>query len=184
MLAGRGARVIVADRTAKCAAAVAQAHGARAESLDVTDAAAVTDLLTRLEADEWQPDILVNSAGVSEFADPLTISPADWAHVLSINLTGTFLVAQTVARALRDGNRAGAIVNVASTSGLVALEQRVAYVASKHGVVGLTRQLSLDLGPIGIRVNAVAPGVVRTPMTAPYLDDSAMLERLPAGPRR
>ena len=178
MLARRGARVIVADRNAEAAAAVAQAHGARAEPLDVTDAAAVTDLLTRLGADGWQPDVLVNSAGVREFADPLAISPADWAHVLSINLTGTFLVAQAVARGLRDRNKAGAIVNVASTSGLLAAEQRAAYVASKHGVVGLTRQLSLDLGPVGIRVNAVAPGVVRTPMTTPYFDDPAMLERL------
>ena len=143
MLACRGARVIAADRNAEAAAAIAQAHGGRAESLDVTDAAAVTDLLTRLEADGWQPDVLVNSAGVREFADPLAISPADWAHVLPINLTGTFLVAQTVARALRDRNRAGAIVNVASTSGLLASEQRVAYVASKHGD-GQTRQLSLD----------------------------------------
>src|SRR5215217_87867 len=93
MLACRGARVIVTDRNAEAAAAVAQAHGARAEPLDVTDAAAVTDLLIRLGADGWQPDVLVNSAGVREFADPLAISPAEWAHVLSINLTGTFLVA-------------------------------------------------------------------------------------------
>jgi meso-butanediol dehydrogenase / (S,S)-butanediol dehydrogenase / diacetyl reductase len=157
MLACRGERGIAADRDAE-AAAVARAHGARAEALDVADAAAVTDLLTRLETDEWQPDVLVNSAGVREFADPLAISPADWGRVLSINLTGTFLVAQTVARALRDRNRAGAIVNVASTSGLLASEQRAAYMASKHGVVGLTRQLALDLGSSGIRVNAVAPG--------------------------
>ncbi len=178
MLARRGARVIVADRNAEAAAAVAQAHGARTEVLDVTEAVAVTDLLTKLVASEWQPDVLVNSAGMREFADPLAISPADWGRVLAINLTGTFLVAQTVARALRDRNRAGAIVNVASTSGLIASEQRAAYVASKHGVVGLTRQLALDLGSSGIRVNAVAPGVVRTPMTALYFDDPAMLERL------
>lgn len=178
MLAHRGARVIIADRDTGTSAAVAQAHDARAEPLDVTDAAAVTDLLTRLEADGWLPDILINSAGVREFADPLAISPTDWTRVLSINLTGTFLVAQAVARALRNGSRAGAIVNVASTSGLLASEQRAAYVASKHGVVGLTRQLALELGPVGIRVNAVAPGVVRTPMTATYFEDPAMLERL------
>ena len=67
---------------------------------------------------------------------------------------------------------------MAPTSGLLAAEQRAAYVASKHGVVGLTWQLSLELAPVGIRVNAVAPGVVRTPMTARYFDDPAMLERL------
>lgn len=174
----RGARVIVADRNPEASGVAARTHGARAELLEVTDAAAVTDLLTRLDADGWLPDILISSAGVRDFADPLAISPAEWASVLSINLTGTFLVAQGVARALRDKGRAGAIVNVASTSGLLASEQRAAYVASKHGVVGLTRQLALELGPIGIRVNAVAPGVVRTPMTAHYFDDPAMLERL------
>ncbi len=79
---------------------------------------------------------------------------------------------------MRDRGAGGAIVNIASTSGLLASENRAAYVASKHGVVGLTKQLALDLGPLGIRVNAVAPGVVRTPMTEAYFEDPVAVEKL------
>ena len=173
MLTQRGARVIVADRSFP-----SPPDGHRAETLDVTDAAAVAQLVAWLAADGIVPDILVNSAGVREFADPLGISAEDWHNVVSVNLSGTFFMAQAVARQLRELGQPGAIVNVSSTSGLLASENRAAYVASKHGVVGLTRQLALDLGPVGIRVNAVAPGVVRTPMTAAYFDDPDMVERL------
>ena len=131
-----------------------------------------------LEAEGWGPDVLVNSAGMREFADPLEITEADWARVLTVNLSGTFHVAQGVARRLKTAGKTGAIVNVASTSGLVASENRAAYVSAKHGVVGLTKQLALDLGPVGIRVNAVAPGVIRTPMTELYFSDPDMIERL------
>jgi meso-butanediol dehydrogenase/(S,S)-butanediol dehydrogenase/diacetyl reductase len=173
LMSARGARVVVADLGEG-----APPEGGRAERLDVTDAEAVTDLLDRLAAEGWLPDILVNSAGMREFADPLEIAEADWLRILNVNLNGTFNVAQGVARRLRDTGRSGAIVNVASTSGLLASEGRAAYVSAKHGVVGLTKQLSLDLGPLGIRVNAVAPGVIRTPMTEMYFSDPDMSDRL------
>ncbi|WP_040545660.1 SDR family NAD(P)-dependent oxidoreductase [Salipiger bermudensis] len=178
LLASKGARVILADLDGDAARAVAAQLGGRGEALDVTDAAAVDALLSVLEAEAWGPDVLVNSAGMREFADPLEITEADWARVLTVNLSGTFHVAQGVARRLKTAGKTGAIVNVASTSGLVASENRAAYVSAKHGVVGLTKQLALDLGPVGIRVNAVAPGVIRTPMTELYFSDPDMIDRL------
>lgn len=178
MIVERGGEVLVIDRDAGAAQAVADSLGGRAEALDVTDAGAVAALVTGLAKADFVPDVLINCAGVREFADPLEISPEHWEKLLSVNLSGTFYITQAVARLWRDLNRGGAIVNTASTSGIFASEQRVTYVASKHGVVGMTRQLALDLGPLGIRINAVAPGVVQTPMTQTYFDDPATEERI------
>lgn len=171
--ASRGATVIVTDRNAACAYQLAATlpQGARARVLDVTDRAAAAELFVSLSADGILPDILVNSAGIREICHP---------RALAVNLTGSFAVAQAFARQLRELGRPGAIVNIASTSGLLAAENRAAYVSSKHGVVGLTKQLSLDLGPLGIRVNAVAPGIVRTPMTETYFDDPDQVVKLNA----
>lgn len=182
LLAARGASVVVTDRDHTCAHEVAATlpHPAHARALDVKDRAAAAALFASLAAGGILPDILVNSAGVREIRHPLDLSPEEWDHVLAVNLTGSFAVAQAFARQLRDLGRPGAIVNIASTSGLLASENRAAYVSSKHGVVGLTKQLSLDLGPLGIRVNAVAPGVVRTPMTESYFDDPDRVAKLNA----
>ena len=177
MLSKRGANVIVADRNVS---GLSPGERTRIEALDVSNTGGVTALFERLADERIVPDVLVNSAGIREYNDPLELSVADWAQVLAVNLTGTFLVAQAFARQLRARKRAGSIVNVASTSGIFASEHRAAYVSSKHGVVGLTRQLSLDLAPMGIRVNAVAPGVVRTPMTELYFGDPDMVQRLHA----
>ncbi len=182
LIAGRGARVILLDRDIRGAEALAASlpHKALAMELDVTDRAAVARLFAVLADQGLRPDILINSAGIREISHPLDLAPEDWDRVLSVNLTGSFTLAQSFARVLRDSGRGGAIVNIASTSGLLASENRAAYVASKHGVVGLTKQLALDLGPLGIRVNAVAPGVVRTAMTESYFDDPATVARLNA----
>lgn len=179
-LAGAGARVIVADRDAGAARAVATALAGEAEPLDVTDAAAVQALFAALERSGRTPDILVNCAGIQSVADPLDAAPEDWQRVLSVNLSGSFFTAQAFGQRLRAAGRPGAIVNIASTSSILASPSRTAYVASKHGVVGLTRQLAFEFGPLGIRVNAVAPGVIRSPMTASYFDDPALLARLRA----
>ncbi len=182
LLAIRGAQVIVLDRDAAAAQAVVATlpPGAVAEALDVTDRAAITALFSRLASDGLHPDILINSAGIREICHPLDLDQQEWDSVLAVNLTGSFAMAQGFGRALRDRGAPGAIVNIASTSGILASEKRAAYVASKHGVVGLTKQLALDLGPLAIRVNAVAPGVVRTAMTAAYFDDPATVLRLNA----
>lgn len=160
------------DHDAEAAHAIAKSIGGRAEAVDVSDAVAVSGIVENLESADFVPDILFNCAGLREFADPLEISPEHWEQILAVNLSGTFYITQAVARLWRNLKRAGAIVNTSSTSGVFTSEQRVSYVASKHGVVGLTRQLALDLGPLGIRINAVAPSVVRTPMMQAYFDNS------------
>lgn len=178
MIVNRGGEVLVVDWDGEKAGAVARELGGRAETLDVTDAAATNALISALAQRGFVPHVLINCAGMREFADPLDISPGHWQQLLSINLSGSFYITQAVARLWRDLKLGGAIVNTASTSGIFASEQRVAYVASKHGVVGMTRQLALDLGALNIRVNAVAPGVVRTPMTQVYFDDPDVMERI------
>jgi meso-butanediol dehydrogenase/(S,S)-butanediol dehydrogenase/diacetyl reductase len=178
LFSARGGEVLVIDRDGGKACAVAEKISGKPAVLDVTDAVAVKNLTTATVEDGFIPDVLINCAGMREAADPLEISPEHWEQVLSVNLSGTFYITQAVARVWRDLGRTGAIVNTSSTSGIFASEQRVTYVSSKHGVVGMTRQLALDLGPIGIRVNAVAPGVVQTPMTQTYFDDPSVEERI------
>lgn len=179
-LAGRGAKVVLADLDATAAAKVAAeiGAGARAEPLDVADTASVAALFTRMGEAGLVPDILVNSAGIVNTQGTFDLTVEAWNRVLAVNMTGSFLVAQAFARQLRDLGRGGAIVNVASTSGILASENRSAYVSSKHGVVGLTKQLALDFGPLGIRVNAVAPGIIRTPLTSFHFEQPGNEERL------
>jgi NAD(P)-dependent dehydrogenase (short-subunit alcohol dehydrogenase family) len=110
-------------------------------------------------------DVLVNAAGIVSRGAALDLTPGDWGRVLDVNLGGTFFACQAAARAMVSRG-AGAIVNVASELALVADGNHAGYIASKAGVVGLTRALAVEWGPLGIRVNAVAPGLTRTPMTA------------------
>lgn len=120
-------------------------------------------------------DVLINNAGISMRHDFLDITPEEWGSVLAVNLTGVFYVAQTVARHMleRDG---GVILNTASTNGIMGYRYYADYNASKAGVIELTRSMALELAP-SIRVNAVAPGYVLTPMQrAEYTDD--MLEEV------
>jgi NAD(P)-dependent dehydrogenase (short-subunit alcohol dehydrogenase family) len=108
----------------------------------------------------------------------LELSFEEWQRVIAVNLSGTFLPSQAFARRLVAQGRPGRIVNLASTLGLMAAPQRAAYVASKHGVVGLTKQMAMEFGAQNIRVNAVAPGVVRTPLTERYFQDPEMAETI------
>ena len=107
-----------------------------------------------------------------------TRCPTDeWDNVIAVNLSGTFYCCQAAARHMRESG-GGAIVNLSSVGGLIGLARRPAYTAAKHGVVGLTKSLARDLGPAGIRVNAICPGLIRTPLTEQYFADDAFEEGL------
>ena len=131
--------------------------------VDVTDEAAVEEFFDRLPS---APDILVNAAGVGFLARLVDCTLGDWRRIININLDGTFLCLRAAARRMLAEDRPGAIVNIASINHEWPLNGFGPYCVSKAGVAMLTRVAALELAPRGIRVNAVAPGPIDTPMTA------------------
>lgn len=168
--AGQGATVIVADIDAALAASTAQAirdAGGQAVDarLDVTDAGAVRAFAAHCAARHGNLDILINNAGISArapFDDPQT--PAIWDRVMQVNLQGTFNVTHAFVEQLKATR--GAIVNLCSIVAYGCGISTAGYVVSKGGVRSFTEVLARDLGPHGVRVNAVAPGLMETDMTA------------------
>jgi NAD(P)-dependent dehydrogenase (short-subunit alcohol dehydrogenase family) len=147
---------------------------------DVRSPESVTAVFDEVEERLGGVDVLVNSGGVREIVDVLRISVAQWHEVIATNLTGTFLTCREFA--LRgvacDDAAPRSIVNIASVAGLTGIGNRPAYSASKHGVIGLSKNLSADLAKHGIRVNVVAPGTIRTPMTEGYYSDEEFVSSL------
>lgn len=132
---------------------------------DVSDPAQVQAVVEKIAAHFGRIDALVNNAGVAVFKPILETSFEDWTRVLAINLSGPFLMTQACA-AFMLKNGGGAVVNIASISGVRASTLRVAYGTSKAGLIHLTKQQAVELGDAGIRVNCVAPGPVETAMAA------------------
>jgi NAD(P)-dependent dehydrogenase (short-subunit alcohol dehydrogenase family) len=167
--AKEGGRVAVGDldlERAETTAAEIRKRGGEAQAfrVDVAQPASVNAFVEAAETTLGRLDVLVNSAGIREIVSVLDLSFEEWQRIITVNLTGTFLPSQAFARRLVAAGKTGSIVNLASTLGLMAAPNRAAYTASKHGVVGLTKQMALELGEKGIRVNAVAPGPVWTPL--------------------
>jgi NAD(P)-dependent dehydrogenase (short-subunit alcohol dehydrogenase family) len=134
------------------------------ERVDVRDEASIERAIGAVVARFGTIDALVNAAGVSGYGAVDALDAAEWDRVVDINLKGTFLVSKHAVRAmLRQGS--GSIVNLASIEGLEGIQQQAAYNASKGGVVILTRNMAIDYGPRGIRVNCLCPGFIDTPMT-------------------
>ena len=132
---------------------------------DVSKVDDVALLITQAEQFLNEIDILINNAGVAWEEPFLEITPLNWDKVLAINLRGMFLVAQAVAQKMVARGKGGAIVNMSSTNGLVGEDKYAHYGASKGGVLMLTKTMAIELGPYGIRVNAVCPGYIVTPMS-------------------
>ena len=128
--------------------------------------------------DEWERiDILVNNAGVEPHAPLLDLDAWDWQRTIDVNLSGPFYTTQTVGRIMREQGQ-GVIVNIASIAGRAhGLKDRSAYVASKMGLIGLTREAARELAAYNIRVNAVCPGVIETEMTTELRKNEAMVAR-------
>ena len=165
-----------AERTvAEIAKQGGEAHGF---ALDVRDPAAVAAVVDGAAEALGRLDVLVNSAGIREIEPVLDLSHEEWCRVIDINITGVFLCSQAFGRHLVAAGRGGAIVNLASTLGVVAAPNRAAYTASKHAVVGLTKEMAMEFGERDIRVNAVGPGVIRTPLTERYFQNEEYAERI------
>lgn len=148
--------------------------------VDVTDPESVTAAFARTATEFGRIDFLVNNAGIRYEASFLDHDLARWKQTLDVNLTGTFLCAQSAARIMAVQG-AGKIVNIASISAVSSFRRRPAYVASKTGVLGLTRAIAWEMGPAGINCNAITPGIIETPMTRHYFEDPEMAALIKAG---
>ena len=140
-----------------------RALGQRAVSM-AGDVAQAADVRRMVEAGESLGgiDILVNNAGIFPRVEFLDMTEAQWDEVLNVNLKGTFLCTQAVAQKLVERGRPGAVINLASSAAFRSSPRGVHYVASKAGIVGVTRATALELAPYGVRVNAIAPGTTDT----------------------
>jgi NAD(P)-dependent dehydrogenase (short-subunit alcohol dehydrogenase family) len=168
--AARGARVSLAGRRRapleQTAAALPAGAGLVLDSFDVTDAAAIAAGLSQARKEFGPVEILVNNAGEAPSAPFEKTDLAMWSHTLAVDLTGVFLVTQAVLSDLRARGPGARIINVASTAGLKGYAYVTAYCAAKHGVIGLTRALALELARSGVTVNAICPGFTDTPLVA------------------
>lgn len=166
-LVAAGARVTIASRNIERVNAVAaELEGVNGVALDVTSPKDISDVFEQLEA----VDILVNNAGIA-FATPFQkISLEQWSGVMAVNLTGVFLCTQAVLASMCERDR-GRIINIASTAGLQGAPYISAYAASKHGLVGMTRSLGLELAATGITANCVCPGFTDTDMVSDAINN-------------
>jgi len=163
-------------------AAKVKALGGRAETyaMDVADGAAVNAAVAKVAEDFGQIDVLVNNAGITRDTLLIRMTEEDWDAVLDINLKGSFLVTKAVAKLMMK-KRSGAIVNIASVVGIMGNAGQANYTASKAGLIALTKTSAKELGSRNIRVNAVAPGFIRTAMTDALSEQAknAMLSLVP-----
>ena len=187
-LAGAGADVGLLGRTSAAledvAVAIRKAGRACATAVaDVSDATATAAAIGNLADALGGLDILVNNAGYEEVRPSLEVDEALWDRIVDINLKGAFFAAQAATRRMQAAGNGGAIVNLCSLTSYVGIPTAVPYGSSKTGLLGMTRALATEWAPLGIRVNAIAPGYFHTAMTDVFYRDEgwqeAMLAKIP-----
>ena len=163
--AREGARIVVAARTAAQVEQVAAeiGNGAIAVVCDVSNSESVTQMFAQTSEQLGDVDILVNNAGIAESSTIVTTTDDFWARHLAINLSGTFYCTRAALPAMLEKTW-GRVINIASIAGKVGAPYIAAYAASKHGVMGLTRSVALEVAAAGVTVNAICPGYVDTEM--------------------
>ena len=159
----------VADAVAQCEAAGGHANGHDGHVVDVTDRAQVDAMVAAVKACHGRIDVLVNNAGITKDARLQKMTEAQFDAVIDVNLRGVFHCAQAVADTMV-AQGAGVILNASSVVGIYGNFGQTNYAATKFGVIGFTKTWSRELGPKGVRVNAVAPGFVETPILATIPD--------------
>jgi NAD(P)-dependent dehydrogenase (short-subunit alcohol dehydrogenase family) len=188
LLAERGFQLAIVDLQQPAATAAAvEARGGSAFSFvaDITREDLVEEFAVRVYARFGRVDVLVNNAGISLIRPAEDTTASEYRRVMEVNLVAPFLLAHAFGGKMLEA-RSGSIVNVASIAGLVAVADRAAYNASKHGLVGLTRTLAAEWGGRGVRVNAVCPGWVKTEMDVTdqaggSYSDADIVDRVPMG---
>jgi D-threitol dehydrogenase (NAD+) len=182
--AAKGVRLALLDiNLANAEAKAAEFGNAEAFGCNVADPASVEAAVQAVIAKFGRIDILVNSAGIVDLAPAETISLKAWQRTLDVNLTGSFLMAQAVGRQMI-AQGGGKIVNLASQAGTVAIDEHVAYCASKFAVIGMTKTLALEWGKHGINVNSISPTVVLTDLGKKAWEGpkgDAMITQIPMG---
>jgi NAD(P)-dependent dehydrogenase (short-subunit alcohol dehydrogenase family) len=184
VLHAAGATVVLAARRVERIEAEAARLGERAHALmmDVTDEASILAGFELLAADGVVCDVVINNAGISGSSMLLQMETAEWDSVIEVNLRGPFLVAREAARRLVTAKRPGSIINIASILGLRVSPALAPYMASKAGLIHLTRSMAFEFARYGIRVNAICPGYFETEINSDFLQTDyaqASLKRVP-----
>ena len=173
-----GATVVGTSRKQDSVEQVAERLGSVPVAMDVSNVASVRAGVDRVASEFGRLDVLVNNAGLNIPQGVFDVDEASWDDVIDTNLKGTFFAAQAAARHMVDRGEGGRIVNVASQAGVVGIENRSAYGASKGGAVLLTKVLAIELAQYGITVNAVAPTFITTELSRSTLEDPVWRERI------
>jgi NAD(P)-dependent dehydrogenase (short-subunit alcohol dehydrogenase family) len=171
-LAASGASTYILDLERERPAEIAAAFGAQGIVADCSHRAQIEQAFDSLPA---APDVVMANAGTVIESEFLSVEPGDWDRTIALNLTGTFHTVQIAARLMKTLRR-GSIVLTASTNSFDGEQRLTAYNASKAGLLGLLHTTANELGPYGIRVNAVCPGLIRTRLTQPSFDNPAVIQ--------